>query len=287
MDSIQFGSNENQKSEADLSSKKHKTLLMYEAPKSKTKKSVEFESFTNSWGENYANPFKDRDPNGPMEPIDHNAYRLYTREEKEELAFYYDAYTKAKNEKERQAAHDAANGVRLKHVDSVTRRDFINGGESTIYKTKNGGIGNTKTGLEAVPYLKGQIGLSIVGTAALQAKIQNHELSISIIKGLNGELGAQLTASAGMSASNGGDLVNYIKQGTSRGTFLFVESEFAKDLEDMDYEYIFGGGVGARVSIPIINTMGLAYENDTKIFVMPLNVPTYPMNYSEWIKHIS
>ncbi|XOK63674.1 hypothetical protein ACJ7K1_11370 [Paenibacillus elgii] len=90
-DSIQFGPNDNQKSETVLSST---TLLMYnEVQKSKNEKRLhiasvsEVESYTNSWGESYANPFKDRDLDGPLEPIDHNAYRLYTKKIKKSWRF--------------------------------------------------------------------------------------------------------------------------------------------------------------------------------------------------------
>ncbi|MEC0208751.1 hypothetical protein P4H70_07285 [Paenibacillus ehimensis] len=295
LDSIQFGSNENQKNEAGLSTKKQKTLLMHDKEqKSRTEKRLhiasasEVESFKNSWGESYANPFKDRDPNGPMEQIDHHAYRLYTKKDKEELALYYDAFTRAKNASEKQAAHDAANGVRLKYVDSVTRRDFINGGESTIYKTKNGGIGDTKSGIVVEPYVKGQFAISLVGSVGLQAKIQSGELSVSLIKGINGEVGAQLTASAGISINNGGNLEHYVKQGQGKGMgrFYFVEGEVAVDLEDADYEAVLGAGIGIRGGYALIPTLGTAYEHEIKLYVRRLGDSSYPLTYQDWVNHL-
>ncbi|MCM3268836.1 hypothetical protein [Paenibacillus elgii] len=291
-DSIQFGSNDNQKGETILSST---TLLMHnEVKRSKSEKRLhiasvaEVESYTNSWGESYANQFKDRDLDGPLEPIDHNAYRLYTKKDKEELAFYYNAYTRAKNATERQAAHDAANGLRLKYVDSVIRKDFINGGESTIYKTKNGGIGDAKSGIVVEPYVKGQFAISLVGSVGLQAKIQSGELSISLIKGINGEVGAQLTASAGISINNGGNLEHYVKQGQGKGmgSFYFVEGEVAIDLEDADYEAVLGAGVGIRGGYALVPTLGTAYEHEIKLYVKRLGDSSYPLTYQDWVNHL-
>ncbi|WP_157261452.1 hypothetical protein ACJ7K1_11375 [Paenibacillus elgii] len=122
----------------------------------------------------------------------------------------------------------------------------------------------------------------------MQAKIQSGELSVSLIKGINGEVGAQLTASAGISINNGGNLEHYVKQGQGKGMgrFYFVEGEVAIDLEDADYEAVLGAGIGIRGGYALVPTLGTAYEHEIKLYVRRLGDSSYPLTYQDWVTHL-
>jgi hypothetical protein len=214
------------------------------------------------------NPLKYVDPTGHWAEIDdlYEIRHIYSKEDIGKLKEWTGYFETAQTNEQRQAAHDGSNAIRLKYSDSVIRYDFLNGKNSTmVYKTSTGGIGDTESGLVAEPYMKGQIGITVVGTLGLQAKMQSGEMSISIIKGLNGEIGAQLTVSGGVSINNGGNIEHSIKNGHSKGMFYFVEGEVSNDLEDADWEAVFGGGAGFKGSIPIIPTGGNAYEHEISL----------------------
>ncbi|MEW9699816.1 RHS repeat-associated core domain-containing protein [Paenibacillus sp. SI8] len=232
------------------------------------------------------NSLKYTDPTGHFEEIDNSMAHLWNKGEKEDMIRYTDNYGKATTNSERQYWHDQANALRLRYADSVTRRDMSTGAETTVYKTKTGGVGDTKSGWVAETYVKGTASISIVGTAGLQAKVQSGALSISFIKGLNGQLAYQLTASAGVSFNNGGNIENYVKKGANYGRFYFVEAEVSKDLEDSDVEGIVGGGLGYSRSVAIVPLRDSAYEHEIKLIELTSHEPSYPMSYYDWLNHI-
>ncbi|WP_373231853.1 DUF6531 domain-containing protein [Cohnella sp.] len=234
------------------------------------------------------NPLMYIDPSGHSMEIDKNIHYGYGDQQSiKQAEVAYKAAKSSGNLIGMQAAHDSANLIRLKYADSVKRIDFVNGGSYNVSKSNNTITSVGDSGLVTQSYIKGAVSLSVIATGGAQAKIQNGELTLSLLYGVNGKVGLSGTFTGGGSVGNGGS----IDRGASGGHtqqlpyFTVVEGKFTYDIEDADWESIVGGGVGISLELPMY--IGEGNLSREKVLIrINLVAPSYPMHYMEWHYHL-
>lgn len=187
-----------------------------------------------------------------------------------------------------QSPHDAANSIRLRYADKVNRIDFVNGGSSMVSRTSNKITEKTKDGLVAETYVKGEVALSIIGSAGAQAKIQSGEITVSVSYGVTGKFGASATLTGGVSVNKGGPITRGVSIAHSQQLpyFMVTEGKFSYDIEDADLEAILGAGVGVSAELPMYQGEGSLSKEIVLINIKINDGPTYPMYYQEWHYHL-
>jgi|GEM_PF-6112213 len=192
--------------------------------------------------------------------------RLFNAGDRYSIKQYESQWSKAKLAGDTygmQAAHDAANQVRLKYADAVKRVDFVNGGSSYVSKTNNVTI-QEKDGLISETYVKGEIAVSLIANVGLMAKIQGGQLEIGFSYGTNGKFGASCSLTGGVSTSYGGKVVNSADIGSSVKILKFgiAEQKFSIDTTTGNWVNIIGAGIGVSTDfIPFNGEAGLSHES--------------------------
>jgi hypothetical protein len=187
-----------------------------------------------------------------------------------------------------QAAHDAANQVRLRYADSVKRIDFINGGSSSVSKTNNTITQVDDSGLAVQTYVKGEVSLSLIASGSLVTKIQGGEFRLSLFYGANGKVGGSATLTSGVSISTKQGSGSAASYGATQQLpyFLVTEGRLFYSMDNAALEGVVGAGVGVSGELPLYNTEGNLMKEMILFSITFGPPPKYPMYYQEWMNHL-
>lgn len=235
------------------------------------------------------NPLRYIDPSGHKMEIDGNIHYGYG--DQQALKKAENDFNSAKYYKDligMQAAHDAANQIRLKYADSVKRIDFINGGFSSVSKTNNAITYVDDSGLTIQTYVKGEVSLSFIASAALITKIQGGTLTVSLFEGVNGKIGASATLTAGVSARTGNSTGTTASYGITQQLpfYTVTEGRLFYDMNNGALEGIAGAGIGVSGELYMYTSEGNLMRETVLFQITAGPPPSYPMYYQEWMNHL-
>lgn len=184
-----------------------------------------------------------------------------------------------------QAAHDAANMIRLKYFDKVKRIDYINGGSSFV--TRERFTVTDKKGMAVTTFVRGVVQLSFIASVSAQVSITSSGFSFSLQYGISGQIGGAARATVGAEMSTG-----KIERATTVGKtqqlpyLMLVGGELTYDMDDGDFQALVEAGIGGDVSIPIFLADGSQMYEAVSYSVTTRQGNVFPMYANEWFAHL-
>ncbi|MFC5985378.1 RHS repeat-associated core domain-containing protein [Marinicrinis lubricantis] len=237
------------------------------------------------------NPINFVDPSGHFMQYDENLFPALSLQQRNKILQYQEKWKKAKESndiKEMQNAHDSALYIRSQILYEVERYNYSTGKKEILNSPFFNRMQITNNGIVADWYFKAEASASFIMNVGTELKIQGNSLSIAINYGTDGSIGGQFSITSGAAIHNSGSEINEsLSTGTSLGFGLVTESKFQIDPTDNDWELMLGAGYGLAAKLTPGLPIDAGVNGQWQFTITFMAAPSYPMTYSEWMRHLS